>query len=114
MAAPADMQLKCRTFLHSMTSSRLGAVPVTAQKTFWAVPATGTRSSHHGATSVGTCGVGMGALEDSGNAPEKFTFPLLLTKRLLKLPPPKRTGNGEAIDAEESSLKLRLVPVMVR
>ena len=95
-----------------MTSSLLGSVPVTAQKTFWLVP-TGKRSSHHGATKVVARKVGMDALENSVNRPVKFTFPLLLTKRFVKLTPPKRIGNGEVIDTEKSSLKLRLVPVIV-
>src|SRR2546427_9742356 len=98
--------------LHSMTSSLLGSVRVTAQKAFWLVP-TGKRSSHHGATKVVARKVGMDALENSVNRPVKFTFPLLLTKRFVKLTPPKRIGNGEVIDTEKSSLKLRLVPVIV-
>src|SRR6267143_1901025 len=97
-----------------MTSSLLGAVPVTSQKTFWAVPGTGKRSSHQGATSVAICEVGMSAFEKLLNGPLKFTFPLLLMKRVLKLPSPKRIGNGEVINAGESSPKLRLVPAMVR
>ena len=113
MAAPSDSQLKCLTSLHSMTSSLPGAVPVAAQKTFWPVPATGKRSSHHGATRVAICEVGRASLEGAAKALLKFTFPLLLTNRVLKLAPPKRIGNGEAIAADESSLKLRLVPVMV-
>ena len=115
VAAPSDLQLKCLTSLHSMTSSLLGAVPVTAQKTFWPVPTTGKRSSHHGATRVAICEIGRGSLEGTAKVLLlKFTFPLLPTNRVLKLPPPKRIGNGEVIAADESSPKSRLVPVIIR
>src|SRR2546425_9671403 len=113
VAALSEVQPNCWRFLHSITSSLLGAAPATAQKTFWPVPATGKRSSHHGATRVAICEVGRGAWEAVGKAPLKFTFPLLPTNRVLKLPPPKRNGNGEVIAADELSPKSRLGPVMV-
>ena len=96
-----------------MTSSRLGAEPVTAQKTFWVAPV-GRRLSHHGATSVAICGVGMEVLNSPMNGPVKLTLPLLATKTVLKLPPPKRIGNGGVILAAPSSLRFRPVPVMAR
>src|SRR2546426_5077529 len=80
VAALSEVQPNCWRFLHSITSSLLGAAPATAQKTFWPVPATGKRSSHHGATKVVACEVGTDALENAVNEPVKFTFPLLLTK----------------------------------
>src|SRR3989454_5302789 len=113
VAALSEVNPNCWRSLHSTTSSVGGAAPATAQKTFWPVPATGKRSSHHGATKVVACEVGTDALENAVNEPVKFTFPLLLTKSVVKVTPPKRIGNGEVIDAEESSPKSRLVPVMV-
>src|SRR3989475_9879659 len=112
VAALSEVQPNCWRFLHSITSSLLGAAPATTQKTFWPVPATGKRSSHHGATRVAICEVGRGSLEGAANALLlKFTFPLLPTNRVLKLPPPpKRIGNGEVIAADESSPRSRLVP----
>ena len=94
-----------------MTSSLFGSVPVTAQKTFWSP--TANRSSHHGATRVAICEVGIEALNGVVKELVKLTLPLLLTKSVVKLPPPKAIGNGEVIDAEESSPRLRFVPVIV-
>src|SRR5439155_804323 len=77
---------------------------------------TGTSASHRGATRGANCEGGRGALEGMAKTLLlKFTFPLLPTNRVLKLPPPpKRIGNGEVIAADESSPKSRLVPVIIR
>ncbi len=99
---------------HSMTSSRLGAVPPTAQYTFCTVPGTGYRSSQNADTSVLMIRVGMTSLVGVLSGPVKLTYPLLPTHRLEKLPPPKGIGNGGLSWAEESSLSSRLVPAMVR
>src|SRR5882762_5888910 len=97
-----------------MTSSRLGAVPITAQKTFCPVPANGKRSSHHGLTSVEIRVVGIGSLKYSENGAVKLTFPLLPMKSTLKLPPPKAIGNGKPMANDDSSLRFRLLPLIVR
>src|SRR2546428_804743 len=107
------LQEYCGTSRHSMTSSLLGAAPVTSQKTFWPVLGPGTRSSQNGATSVALCVVGIGSLENSMKGAVKFTLPLLLTKSVVKLPSPNRIGKGDVICADESSLRLRLVPAIV-
>ena len=52
VAVPSALQVKCRTSRHSITSSRFGVDPITAQKTFCAVPLTAKRSSQNGATRV--------------------------------------------------------------
>ena len=48
------------------------------------------------------------------NGPPKLTVPLLLTLSAVKPPPPKGIGNGEVTVADESSLRFRLVPAIVR
>src|SRR2546428_14178721 len=78
VAALSEVQPNCWRFLHSITSSLLGAAPATTQKTFWPVPATGKRSSHHGSTKVVAREVGTDALENTVNETVKFTFLLLL------------------------------------
>ena len=45
--------------------------------------------------------------------PVKLRYPLPLTYTVAKLAPPKRIGNGGLITAEESSLRLRLLPPIV-
>ena len=62
VAVLSELQPNCLTSRHSMTSSRLGAAPVTAQNAFCAVPGTGYRSSQNGATRVPIAEVGMAAL----------------------------------------------------
>ncbi len=47
------------------------------------------------------------------NGPVKLRYPLLLTYTVVKLPPAKRIGKGGLIAAEESSLRLRLLPLIV-
>src|SRR2546422_817175 len=100
VAALSEVQPNCWRFLHSITSSLLGPAPATAQKTFWPVPATGKRSSHHGATKAVACEVGTAALEHAVNEPVEFTFLLLLTKRVVRVTPPSRIGTGDVQDRE--------------
>src|SRR5439155_20762249 len=99
---------------HSMTSSRLGATPPTAQYTFWTVPATGYRSSQNADTSVLMIRVGMTSLVGVVSGPVKLSYPLLPTHTLEKLPPPKGIGNGGRSWAEESALSSTVVAALPR
>jgi hypothetical protein len=92
----------------------VGAVPVTAQKTFCSVPATGARSSQNGATSSPSGAFPITVLIGSVKGAKKLMVPLLLTKSRLKLAPPKRIARGRVMSAEESSPRLRFVPLMLR
>src|SRR5262245_57602649 len=114
VAVASDWHAETRTSRHSMISSRLGAEPSTSQKTFCAAPATGNRSSHHGAIKVGICRVGRPALAEVVNPPVKLALPLALTKTPLNRPPPNGIGNGEPTKATASSSRFRLTPAIVR
>ena len=78
----------------------------------------GQRSSQNGATSVEVREVGIGLVKGLEKLSTKLIVPLLLTYKFVKLPPPKRMGNGGVTVAatcrSPSSPRLRLVPVMLR
>src|SRR5215467_13103594 len=92
--SPLHNQNSYATCRHSKTTSLFGALPMTAQNTFWSVPCWGAKRSQNGATTVGLAVVGMDSFvlsekREVVKGPVKFRVPWGLTKRVVKSTPPK-------------------------
>src|SRR5262245_32489431 len=99
----ASVTEKCGMLRYSMTSCRLGAMPMTAN--LIVLPPGGNRSSQCGATMVLASVEGSGGLVNVVMPCVRLRTPLLPmnTVSVPGVAPPKRIGNGDVMVVKQSS-----------